>query len=56
MMKLLRAWGFPVGLLTLWAIAAAYTLQALIGMQSAQVRVMAASPVVIQAPQTGHAS
>jgi hypothetical protein len=34
MMSVLREWGFPVGLLLVWTIAAAFTLHALIGMQS----------------------
>jgi hypothetical protein len=32
MMRQLREWGFPVGLLLLWAVAAAFTLRSLIGM------------------------
>ena len=34
MMSLLREWGFPVGLLLVWTIAAAFTLHALNGMRS----------------------
>ncbi len=56
MRKLLREWGFPVGLLTLWAVAAAYTLHALVGMQSTQLPVMVAPPVVIEAPRATQGS
>ena len=60
MMKLLREWGFPVGLLMLWAIAIGYTLNALIGVQSTlestQLPVMAAAPIVIEVPNTSHPS
>jgi hypothetical protein len=34
MMNRFREWGFPVGLLLLWGMAAAYTLSALIGMDA----------------------
>ena len=34
MMNHLREWGFSVGLLLLWAIAAAFTLRSLIGMEA----------------------
>lgn len=34
-MKLLRGWGFPIGLLTAWALAVAYALYAISGMESA---------------------
>jgi hypothetical protein len=34
MMNRLREWGVPVGFILLWAIAAAFTLRALIGMES----------------------
>ncbi len=34
MMNLLREWGFPVGLLVTWTIAAAFTLYALGDMQA----------------------
>jgi len=37
MMSLLREWGFPVGLLLVWTMAAAFTLHALGDMQSTQV-------------------
>ncbi len=56
MMKLLREWGVPMGLLALWGIAAAYTLHALIGMQSTQVPVMGAPAVEIVAPAPTHGS
>jgi hypothetical protein len=55
MMKLLRQWGFPVGLLVLWAIAAAYTLNALAGTESTQIPVIAGPTVVIHASDTAHA-
>ena len=66
MMKLLR-WGFPVGLLILWAIGAGYTVSALIGMDSAlqatqgasqpaQVMVVARPPVPIEARNAAHRS
>jgi len=42
MKSLLRQWGFPMGLLVVWMIAAAFTLDALNGMrltlQSTQVQ------------------
>jgi hypothetical protein len=62
MKKLLRNWGFPAGLLTLWALAAAYTLHALVGVQptlqstEVPVPVMAGPPVAIDAPSPAHAS
>jgi len=60
MMKLLREWGVPAGLLVLWAMAVAYTLNALVGMQSTlqstQARIMAGRPAAIEAPVTAHAS
>lgn len=34
MMNRLREWGVPVGFILLWVIAAAFTLRALIGMES----------------------
>lgn len=56
MMKILRQWGFPIGLLALWAIAVAYTVQALAGLRSTGVPVRAAPISAIEAPATGHAS
>jgi hypothetical protein len=65
MMKHLRGWGFPVGLLMVWALAVAYTLYALGGMQSAvqseqstvqSAQVMAADPVATEDPKPAHAS
>jgi hypothetical protein len=67
MMKHLRGWGFPVGLLMVWALAVAYTLYALRGMgsavqseqstvQSVQAPVMAADPVATEEPNPAHAS
>jgi hypothetical protein len=37
MMSVLREWGFPVGLLLVWTMAAAFTLRALGDMRSTQV-------------------
>jgi hypothetical protein len=54
--NLMREWGFPVGLLTLWVVAAAYTLHSLVGMQSSQVPVMVLPPMVIEAPSAAHGS
>jgi hypothetical protein len=54
MLKFLREWGFPVGLLALWGIAAAYTLYALGGGQPAQLPVMVAPAVVIVVPRPMH--
>jgi hypothetical protein len=34
MMERLREWGFPIGLLVVWAIAAAFTVSALVGMEA----------------------
>lgn len=56
MLKLMREWGFPVGLLALWGIAAVYTLHALVGLQTTQVPVMLAPPVVIEVPRATHGS
>ena len=50
--RVMREWGFPVGLLTLWGIAAAYTVHALIGMPSNQTPVMTLPPVVIEMPKS----
>jgi len=33
MLNRVREWGFPVGLLLVWAVAAAFTLSALVGME-----------------------
>jgi len=35
MMDRLREWGFPIGLLLAWAIAAVFTVSALVGMEPA---------------------
>jgi len=56
MLKLMREWGFPVGLLGLWGVVAAYTLHALVGLQTTQVPVMLAPPVVIEVPRATHGS
>jgi hypothetical protein len=56
MLKLMRAWGFPVGLLTLWGVTAAYTVHALIGMQSPATPVMTLPPVVIEMPKASNGS
>jgi hypothetical protein len=56
MLKLMREWGFPVGLLTLWGIAAVYTVHALIGMQSSPTPVMTLPPVVIEMPRASNGS
>jgi len=34
-MERLREWGFPIGLLLAWAIAAVFTVSALVGMEAA---------------------
>ena len=34
MMNYFREWGLPVGLLLVWAVAAAFTLSALVGMEA----------------------
>ncbi len=34
MMDRLREWGFPIGLLLAWAIAAVFTVSALVGMEA----------------------
>ena len=57
MLKTLRGWGVPVGLLTLWGIAAAYTVHALIGMNApSEVPVMYAPPMIIEMPKSPKAS
>jgi hypothetical protein len=60
MKSLLRNWGFPVGLLALWTLVAAYTVHALTGvqpaLQSTDLPVMVAPPVEIEAPRPAHAS
>ena len=56
MLKTLREWGVPVGLLTLWGIAAAYTVHALIGMQNPPTPVMTLPPVVIEMPRASNGS
>jgi hypothetical protein len=56
-MKLLREWGFPIGLAAFWIIAVAYTLNALAGLSTTRsLPVMRAPVVVIDAPRTAHAS
>ena len=56
MLKLMREWGFPVCLLTLWGVAAAYTLHALIFMHASTIPVMVAPPVIIEAPRAANGS
>jgi len=58
MMKHLRGWGFPVGLLMVWALAVAYTLYALGGMESAvqSAQVMAPDPVATEDANPAHTS
>ena len=52
MMSLLREWGFPVGLLLVWTVAAAFTVDALIGMHSTlqSTRVPSQSTPVVRQP------
>jgi hypothetical protein len=47
MMDRLREWGFPIGLLLVWAIAAAFTVSALVGMEATVERT--------QSPHSTHA-
>lgn len=49
MRNFLSDWGVPVSLFAAWAVAAAFTLHALAGMQSATIPVMTAPAVVITA-------
>ena len=49
MRKFLGEWGVPIGLFAAWAVAAAYTLHALAGMQSSTIPIMTAPAVVITA-------
>src|SRR4051812_35074561 len=55
MMDRLREWGFPIGLLLVWAIAAVFTVSALVGMD-ATVKGTQSAPhlthVVAHAPAT----
>ena len=51
MKNLMRAWGVPVGFLSLWVIAAAWTVHALAGMQQTTMPVLVAPPVEIVAPR-----
>jgi hypothetical protein len=52
MKSLLREWGFPVGLLLVWTIAAAFTVDALSGMHSTlqSTQVPLQSTQVVQQP------
>src|SRR5712671_5825366 len=47
MMDRLREWGFPIGLLLVWAIAAVFTVSALVGMEGTVERT--------QSPHSTHA-
>jgi hypothetical protein len=67
---LLREWGFPIGLLTLWILVAAYTVHDLAGTRSAlqsaapqsaapestEMPTMVGQPVAIEAQVFGHQS
>jgi hypothetical protein len=55
MMDRLREWGFPIGLLLAWAIAAAFTVSALVGMEATVERTQSgpqATHLVAHAPAT----
>jgi hypothetical protein len=62
MMKRLREWGFPIGLLTLWILVAAYTLHALTATrstlqaapESTEMPTMVGRPVAIEAQNPAH--
>ncbi len=41
MMDRLREWGFPIGVLLFWAIAAVFTVSQLVGMEAAVERTQA---------------
>jgi len=50
-MERLREWGFPIGLLLVWAVAAVFTVSKLVGMEAAveRTQVPAASIHVVSA-------
>ncbi len=55
MMDHLREWGFPIGLLLAWAIAAVFTVSALVGMEATVKRTQSGphlTHVVAHAPAT----
>jgi hypothetical protein len=64
MRERLREWGFPIGLLLLWTIAAVFTVYALVGMEMAVERTqahsqsmqMVAKPVATTGPKAAPAS
>ena len=57
MMNRLREWGVPVGFMLLWAIATAFTLRALIGMEATlQATQITDRPVAAQVHKTGPAA
>ena len=51
MLRLMREWGVPAGMLVAWSVAAAYTLHSLGTMQ--QLPVVYAPAVIITAPANG---
>jgi hypothetical protein len=56
MMDRLREWGFPIGLLLVWAIAAVFTVSALVGMEATVERTLSAprpTQLVAHAPAPG---
>jgi hypothetical protein len=48
MLKLLREWGFPVGLGTLWVIALVYTMNSISGLPLGKQRPGSAAPAPAQ--------
>jgi len=50
MLKLLREWGFPAGLGTLWVIALVYTLNSISGLPLGQRRPGSAAPAQMVDP------
>ncbi len=51
-MKLLREWGFPIGLIFAWVVASAYTISALVDAKRATTPVLQVPASVSQSPES----
>ena len=56
MLRLMREWGFPAGLGTLWVIALVYTMHSISGLPLGQRRPGGAAPAKVQMVDPVHRS